>query len=222
MSISRQPNRSERPTAAGSPGGGAPTGRVGGTRVGRRERARPLARKSFLERYRGLLLVLAGVLVVGLVGAFVFVGATAKTYACTNLWEPEPTPSADPSASPRYGYVQPNQGAGHNPGDEHRYVYCPPASGAHKAVQGSGPIQSRVYGPDDFAEPQGWIHNLEHGALVLLYRCDETAGEADPCGETVQQQLRQLYSGFPNSPICNIAPGGVYDPPLRFTYLITR
>jgi hypothetical protein len=167
-----------------------------------------MPRKSSVERYRGLLLGIAGAMVVGLVGAFVFVGATAKSYSCANVWEPDPTPSADPSASPDFGYVQPNQGAGHNPQQPHRYVYCPPASGPHKAVQGAGPIQSRVYGPDDFAEPQGWVHNLEHGALVLLYRCDETTGPTDPCAEEHQTALRSFYGRFPNSPICNIAPGG--------------
>ena len=59
-----------------------------------------------------------------------------------------------------------------------------------------------MYGPNDKTIPQGWVHNLEHGALVLLYRGDSEG--ATPEG---QQQLKDFFAVFPPSPICNIAPG---------------
>jgi hypothetical protein len=49
------------------------------------------------------------------------------------------------------------------------YVYCPPASGKHYNGQGAGPIKARLYGPNEKTVPQNWVHNLEHGGLVLLY-----------------------------------------------------
>jgi hypothetical protein len=81
------------------------------------------------------------------------------------------------------------------------YSYCPPASGNHYNRAGQGPIDPNVYGPDDFAEPAGWVHNLEHGAMVLLYRCEP--GDQG-CEDATQDQLRELAAGFPNSPVCNI------------------
>ncbi len=52
------------------------------------------------------------------------------------------------------------------------YAYCPPASGPHYNNPGiDGPIPAKFYGPDDGTRPEGWIHNLEHGAVVILYNC---------------------------------------------------
>ena len=42
----------------------------------------------------------------------------------------------------------------------------------------SGPIPARVYGPSDQVIPQGWIHNLEHGGLVILYKGDSAGRHA--------------------------------------------
>jgi hypothetical protein len=193
------------PVPAGGQGGSPATGRVTSTRAGRRERARTYGRKSFLERYRGPIVALAAVAVVGLVFAFLVMGATAKTYSCGRIWVPEPTPEPSPGQSPRLGYVQRDMGAGHNPGSPARYTLCPPASGAHLGIPGQGPIQSRVYGPDDFGPPQGWIHNLEHGAIVVLYRGGEGSEAVTDDG---QDRLSELYRNFPNSPHCNLAPGG--------------
>jgi hypothetical protein len=46
--------------------------------------------------------------------------------------------------------------------------------------------------------PEGWVHNLEHGALVVLYK----GAEGD------QAALRSLFDAVPNSPICGFPPGG--------------
>ena len=58
-------------------------------------------------------------------------------------------------------------------GEKVTYTYCAPASGSHVNLPGvAGPIAARVYGPTDSVVPQGWIHNLEHGGLVILYKTD--------------------------------------------------
>jgi hypothetical protein len=125
-------------------------------------------------------------------------GVTAKSYSCGRIWEPVPTPDPSPGQSPRLGYVQRDMGAVHNPGNPARYALCPPASGPH--LEGSGgPIQPRVYGPDDVALPQGWLHNLEHGGIVILYRGAEGS---EAVAEAGQEDLRTLFANFPASPVC--------------------
>jgi hypothetical protein len=154
-----------------------------------------------------LLVVVAVVAVVG-VGGAAFVAATSPAFACTTVWQPDITAPPAPSATPRIGYVQPQLERTHvQPGDFVRYAYCPPATGKHLSGTGIGPIQTKVYGPDDRAIPQGWIHNLEHGGLVLLYRCEGS----DACTDDGQRSLRAFFAAFPNSPICN-TPAGALSP----------
>ena len=168
-------------------------------RAGRRERARPAPRRSFIERYRSWLLAAAVVAVVAIVGAGVFAAATQPAFACSTEWQPSPTPSPAADASPQPGYVQPDMGNTHvAPGTVVKYTYCPPASGRHYIGAGIGPIAARPYGPNDAVIPEGWVHNLEHGGLVILYR----GVEAD------QAALRALYDAIPASPVCGFEPGG--------------
>jgi hypothetical protein len=97
-------------------------------------------------------------------------------------------------------------------GDKVTYTYCAPASGSHYNRPGTaGPIPARVYGPGDNVLPQGWIHNLEHGGIVILYRGDSVG--ATPDG---QAQLRALYDTFPNSPVCDIPKGTLAPVIARF------
>lgn len=168
-------------------------------RAGRRERARPAPRRSFIERYRTWLLAAAIVAVVAIVGAGVFAAATQPAFACSTQWQPSPTSSPAPDASPQPGYVQPDMGNTHvATGTVVKYTYCPPASGRHYIGAGIGPIAARPYGPNDAVIPEGWVHNLEHGGLVILYR----GAEAD------QAALRALYDAVPASPVCGFEPGG--------------
>ena len=69
-----------------------------------------------------------------------------------------------------------------------RYASNPPASGPHY------PVWARY---QEFASPlpRGyWVHNLEHGAVVFLYRPDTPAGTVDG--------LRAVYGGLPPDPTC--------------------
>jgi hypothetical protein len=61
-----------------------------------------------------------------------------------------------------------------------------------------------VYGPDDAAGPQGWVHNLEHGGLVILYK----GAEVD------EAALRALFDAIPPSPVCGFEPGGASPGPV--------
>lgn len=183
------------------------------TTPGRGARAnRDVPRPPFLARNRGRLLwALAVVALVGMAG-LAFLNATSPAYACTTEWSPAPTSSPAPGATQRLGIVQTDLGRDHTTGFV-RYALCPPATGNHYNTQGEGPIRPGVYGPDDQATPEGWIHNLEHGGLVLLYRC---RGGDTACTESDQAALKQFNASFPNSPICNVPSGGVGPIVARF------
>jgi hypothetical protein len=173
-----------------------------------------------------------------------FLNSTRPAFACTEIWSPtipattaQPvtpspataapatarpsgavaSPTPFPSATvPPPGLVQPDMGHLHETdlGATITYKYCPPASGKHLNVSGQGPIRGGLYGPNDRANPNGWIHNLEHGGVVLLYSCKDPAAEA--CTEAGQDKLQELIARWPNSPICNTAPGALTPVVARF------
>jgi hypothetical protein len=192
----------------------------GSPRAGRRERTRSAFQPSFTERHRGALVAAAAIAGVVLVSVFVFFSASSPAYACSTEWVPTPTASPAAGASPNPGYVQPDMGRRHAAvGEKVSYTYCPPASGSHYNASGGGPIQPRLYGPNDRILPEGWIHNLEHGAMVILYR----GRDGDP-GVTndAQDALRTLFDDFPPSPICGIAAGTITGPVIaRFDDMAT-
>lgn len=175
------------------------SGPRGTDRVGRRERARATVKPSFIERYRSWLVGAAVLAVVVVVGAGLFSAATKPAYACSVQWQPDPTVSPPAGSSPRPGYAQSDMGDEHvATGAQVTYTYCPPASGRHYAAQGVAPIGARVYGPSDAVIPEGWVHNLEHGGLVILYK-----------GDTADQTaLRAAYDAIGPSPVCGFPPGG--------------
>ena len=211
---------------AGSPGAASPrpgggyrqnAGPIGTPRAGRRTRS-TYQQQSFSERHRGTIVGVAAVAAIVLVGVFVFASASRPLYQCTNIWTPAPTASPAPDASPAPGYVQDDMGRLHVvPGEVVKYTFCPPASGDHYLASGLGPIAARFYGVNDKTLPEGWIHNLEHGALVLLYRGDSPGSTPDG-----QRELRAFFDGFPNSPVCNISPGTNQGPVItRFDDMAT-
>ncbi|HSS35812.1 MAG TPA: DUF3105 domain-containing protein [Patescibacteria group bacterium] len=207
--------------------GGRPTaepshGPDGERRRGRRERERARDRsrarsysprhRSFFQRHRGEILGLIAVVAVVFAGGLIFVQANSKAYACTAETIPAAPASPLPNGSPApLGQVQPDMGRGHIlPPESQRYANCPPASGIHYAPPG-GPIIARYYGPDDATLPQGWVHNLEHGGLVILYSCDQGA-----CDDATQQALQALFRDFPDSPQCGFPKGNIGPVITRF------
>ena len=192
--------------STGRPGGSF-AGDASSPRAGRRQRSRTGYRRSAFNRYRNWIFGIGGIAAAAILFGFLFLGSTGKTYACSTIWNPNPTASPAAGATPQLGYLQPDMGQLHNATSSQRYTNCPPASGSHYNAAGKGPVQPRLYGPDDPAEPQGWIHNLEHGALVILYRCD-----GDACTDAGQAKLQDVFASIPNSPVCNLPPGNTYGP----------
>jgi hypothetical protein len=204
--------KSSRPST-GATGPSDPERRTSAsTRSGRRDRDRAAPRPPFLERYRGAILGVALVAGVALVGGFVFLSATSPSYACSTEFT---ATSTDPE---RLGAVEDDMGRKHaSAGEFVRYTFCPPASGSHINQTGQGPILARFYGPDDAVVPQGWIHNLEHGSLAVLYSCDQGG-----CDSASQATLRQLFEDFPASPVCAVPRGRIGPVIARFEQMPAR
>jgi hypothetical protein len=210
------PSSSGRPTGSGTGPRSSTTSTT--TRAGRRERQRSKDLRAanpptFLERYRTLLVVVAAVAVVALVSVFVFASAAQPAYACSTQWTPAPTASPAAGATPALGYVQPDMGRGHLAvGEKVTYTYCAPATGVHYNQPGTaGPIVPRVYGPSDNVLPQGWLHNLEHGGLVILY-----TGSGSGATTEGQAQLHALYDAMPPGPVCGTPTGQIGPVIARF------
>jgi hypothetical protein len=140
-------------------------------------------------------------LVAAVVVGLLVVRTTQASYSCTIEWEPAPTASPAAGATNRLGYAQDDMGNVHNVERPQRYTFCPPASGNHFNQSGLGPITPRVYGVNDNVGPPNWVHNLEHGGLVILYRSD-----GDGATEAGQDALRRFFETFPPAPICNTPP----------------
>ena len=186
--------------------GGRPTSGAG-ARAGRRDRVRPGPQPTFLERYRNVIVAVAAVVIVAVAVGYVFIGSTSAAYTCGSQFNPSPTPSLSPGSSAQLGFLQDDMGNSHNVQPPQKYLYCPPASGTHYNLPGTlGPIPPRVYGPNDKMGPSNWIHNLEHGGMVILYRNDSSGATSDG-----QAAFKAYIAGFPASPICKV-PAGVLSP----------
>ena len=100
---------------------------------------------------------------------------------------PNPTPTVAPgmpqvmnAASEGWAHVA--------EGSATTYQANPPASGPHYPAWGRYREHTNVLARGY------WVHNLEHGAIVLLYRPDAPAN--------VVSELRQAYQALPNDPSC--------------------
>jgi len=85
------------------------------------------------------------------------------------------------------GTPVPDEGRTHIPDTQQpQYAHYPPASGPHY----DAPANWGVY---DQALPDGrWVHNLEHGGIVILYKCPSG------CPDLVKQ-LKDFYASAPQS-----------------------
>ena len=156
--------------------------------------ATPARRRQPAQAMRGwpsarvVIALLALIGTVGFVGLAFLSSATAEAYSCGDLLQP-PTEDPGPEGAP----VE-NRGSTHvAPGTEIRYASCPPTSGSHYNARGAGPLPPGFYAPGDDAGPGGWVHNLEHGYVVALYRCE---GDTCPSGDDLQT-LRSFASNGP-------------------------
>lgn len=75
------------------------------------------------------------------------------------------------------------------------YNINPPASGGHYSSAGVAPLAPGFY--DASIPPEVWVHNLEHGTVILLYDCVGT------CSDELKDQLQALFDAVPESPRFN-------------------
>lgn len=69
------------------------------------------------------------------------------------------------------------------------YANVPPASGTHYPI-------TAPYGVYERPVEEGlWVHNLEHGAIALLYRCDTDCDEVVPPIEAIYDELPNAAFG---------------------------
>jgi Protein of unknown function (DUF3105) len=205
---------STNPAAAGSSSSrpsSRPTTKPGSSNrsTASRSTRRRTYQPTFRQRHRNALLAIGGLAVIAVLGGFFFLSATASAYTCGTITQPQPSGTPLPNGSPApLGQAQPDMGNLHvTVGTVVHYAYCPPASGQHYNNPGvDGPIPAKFYGPDAGVVPQNWIHNLEHGAVVVLYNCNMGG-----CTSANLAALQQIPVDFPDSPVCGIK-GGVLAP----------
>lgn len=81
------------------------------------------------------------------------------------------------------------EGAQHvPPGTQVDYAHDPPTSGPHYGAWAASAVYDRA------VDPRSFVHNLEHGWLVLLYRPDASAAAV--------AALRDFWSAPPADPFC--------------------
>lgn len=144
-----------------------PTKRTSQPILSHRERAERQAQQARRRRTRILLFVAAGVLgLAAIIAAIVLLSG---------------------GGDPGPGVAVPLAGSQHVPvGTQIRYDRFPPSSGTHYG-------ETVPYGVREETTPEGfWVHNLEHGAIVVLYNC------SDGCPDLVTE-LRDAYNTFPPS-----------------------
>ena len=67
------------------------------------------------------------------------------------------------------GQAVPDEGRAHVPtGTQVTYTHQPPTSGSHYSETGVAPVAWQTIGT---LQPEVWVHNLEHGGIVILYNC---------------------------------------------------
>jgi hypothetical protein len=141
-------------------------------------------------------MLLVGVLVVAAVGVLAFAllsgsGSAAASYTCEQLMQPQA------GTSPANPIVTPNLGNNHVATRSNiDYPVCPPASGPHYNERGVAPLPPRFYAADAGVGPANWIHNLEHGFAIVLYRCVDGVCPS----EDVLSELRSFVLNGPSTP----------------------
>ena len=132
---------------------------------------------------------------------------------------PSPTPSATAVAepTPRLGFTTAILGRNHvRDNTVIEYAFCPPTSGNHYAATGRGPIRAGVYPKSAEQVPGGWIHNMEHGYVVALYRCPS----ATDCPSDAE--MAQLQAFFDQAPASTNASCPTKIVVARFDQMSTR
>jgi hypothetical protein len=120
------------------------------------------------------------------------VGPIAYVFTCPTILGAHTAQSPAQTAPPAgMGERIPNEGYSHVPvGTTIEYQNHPPASGTHYPT----PAATGVY-PRGLA-PGFWVHSLEHGYVVLVYK--------SPVSEALLEQFNQMVTDFPKSKYGNV------------------
>ncbi len=93
-----------------------------------------------------------------------------------------------------------------DPGQTITYDYCPPGSGEHYNLAGRAPMPPAVYPPAEERAPGYWVHNLEHGYTVVLYRCPSgQLGVGDCISQAEFDGLEAFFAAGP-APVVSACP----------------
>ncbi|MDP8903902.1 MAG: DUF3105 domain-containing protein, partial [Chloroflexota bacterium] len=133
---------------------------------------------------------------------------------------PEPTPAPEPTA--RLGFPTTDLGRTHavDPTRTLQYGFCPPTSGDHLSIQGEAPLAPAVYPAGSERSPGGWVHNLEHGYVVLLYTCPGGAVGGEGCPSAAEMAQIQQWFDTAAAPPVSQCPKKVLA--VRFDEMSTR
>ncbi len=124
--------------------------------------------------------------------------STAPWVGCSSSSSPPATPAAIPDAALGGScgakvVSAPPTSANHVPiGTDVTYSTNPPCGGDHYAIWATWGVHTQPL------PPEYWVHNEEHGGVVLLYRCADRA--ACPA---LAAQLEAVAAQMPADPICD-------------------
>jgi hypothetical protein len=131
--------------------------------------------------------------------------AASASPAASPAASPSPSASASPEPEPtaRLGFTTTILGQTHVSVGTINYGYCPPTSGNHYNIAGRGPINAQIYPASQEKEPGGWVHNLEHGWVALLYRCPSgVLGQGDCATQAEMDQMTTWFGQTPSTTTC--------------------
>ena len=172
---------------------------MSGRKSRKAKRRQPAA--SPWARLRTPLILAAGAAGLLLVLFVLLNGPPAAAYSCST----ELTPPEQQEDTSGLGFSPPYLGNTHifPAGTPINYGFCPPASGNHYAAENRGPIPARVYQANQEQPPGGWVHNLEHGSVVLLYRCPGGQIGTEGCPSTAEfGGMQQWFDAQPQVAAC--------------------
>ncbi|HUR16058.1 MAG TPA: DUF3105 domain-containing protein [Candidatus Limnocylindrales bacterium] len=132
-----------------------------------------------------------------------------------------PSPAPTPVPTNRLGFTNTILGNQHVAGNASvSYPFCPPTSGDHVNSVPRGPIPAQVYPATEVRTPTGWIHNLEHGYVAVLYRCPGGVIGGDGCPSQEEMNLMQQWYDTAPAPTVASCPKKVLV--ARFDEMATR
>jgi len=128
-------------------------------------------------------------IIIATFAALIVVGSATLSGAATNWWGIANPKTSTSTSGKDTSHAVADEGYGHvADGTLVRYKHSPPSSGQHYATPAAwGPSQTVI-------PPETYVHNLEHGGIVLVYTCSSTE-----CAD-IFSAARLLYQSLPQHP----------------------